>query len=306
MDEKRKAGARLAEFFLTNPLGEEVLEGTTGGLLYGASQLGSDQTLAQTGLETALAIAGGIGLGAAGRRIGARLGQKFHKDPLANQDSMVAMMGRTMGSETTAEGLKQQGRQMRQIVEQGLLNESATSMLREALENPSAFKTKYNLDPREFEEKLGVVMNARGAAAMLKQYSELSPEGRAALLAQLEPVLKRYGDIENAVANRAVSNMDSGIESLADLFRKEGAKEGVSPDARNALGGVADYFDGMRGVAEPVKGEQVGRAVGRFIGDEVGILGGAALGSVLAQQLGMESPKDRKIRELEAQLSGRG
>lgn len=29
-------------------------------------------------------------------------------------------------------------------------------------------------------------------------------------------------------------------------------------------------------------------------------------GSLLAQQLGMESPKDRRIRELEKQLSGAG
>ena len=55
---------------------------------------------------------------------------------------------------------------------------------------------------------------------------------------------------------------------------------------------------------QPVTGEHVGRAVGRFIGDEVGVLGGLAAGSLLAQQLGIDSPKDQKIRELEQQLKG--
>jgi len=83
---ERKAGSQLISFFLNDPLGEELLEGTAGGLIAGASQLGSDQTLGQTALETAAAIAGGIGLGMAGRRLGAMAGKQLHKGPLKQQD----------------------------------------------------------------------------------------------------------------------------------------------------------------------------------------------------------------------------
>ena len=42
--------------------------------------------------------------------------------------------------------------------------------------------------------------------------------------------------------------------------------------------------------------------VGRGIGDEMGIMGGVALGGVIGDQLGWESEKDRKIKELEREL----
>jgi hypothetical protein len=39
-------------------------------------------------------------------------------------------------------------------------------------------------------------------------------------------------------------------------------------------------------------------------GDEVGILGGLAAGGVAAEMMGLESQKDRRIRELEEQING--
>lgn len=303
MEEGRKAGTKLLQFFMTEPLGEEILEGTLGGLMVGASQLGSDQTLGQTALETATAIAGGIGLGAAGRRIGARLGRKIHEAPLKDQSGMLATVGRLTGMETTMEGVKEQGRRMRGLVEQGLMNESSTQMAREALSDPRAFQQKYNLNPQEFESLLSGVMAGRGASTAVRAYAELSPEQRAALLRQLQPMIDRYGNVEKAIAQNAVNNLDSNINDLAASLKKVAAEEGMSADQRKVMGDIGGFIQGMNSPASPITGEQVGRAVGRFIGDEVGIMGGMALGSVLAQQLGMESPKDRKIRELEKQLS---
>lgn len=305
MEEGRKAGAKLLQFFMTEPLGEEILEGTLGGLMVGASQLGSDQSLGQTALETAAAIAGGIGLGAAGRRIGAHLGKKFHAGPLKDQNGMLAMAGRLTGMETTGAGLKEQGKRMRAMVEQGLMNESAARMAQEAIADPRAFQVKYNLNPQEFEQLLAPVMAGRAVSGAVKTYADLPPEQRVELLKQLQPLIDRYGGVEQAIAQNAASGLNENIDQLAAALRKAGARDGIDDDARKVMGDLGDYVQGMNSPATPITGEHVGRAVGRFLGDEIGIMGGLALGSALAPQLGMESPKDRKIRELEQQLAGR-
>lgn len=306
MANDRKAGSRLLEFLLMDPVGEEVLEGTIGGLMAGATQLGSDQPLGQTALETAAAIAGGIGVGAIGRRLGARLGKRIHKDELKNQSGILATIGRLTGSETTVQGVKDQGRQFRSVIEQGLMNNSSEQMMREVMTDPAAFKAKYNIEPKEFESMLSSVLAGRAASGAVKTYAEMSPEQRASLLKQLEPMLNRYGSVERAVGQNAAQNLDDGIDRLADLLKKTSTEGDMEPDVSRAMDGLSGFVRGMNAPASAITGEHVGRAAGRFIGDEVGILGGMAMGSLLAQQLGIDSPKDQKIRELEKQLAARG
>ena len=304
MADDRMAGMRLLQFLQT-PTGEEVGEGTLGGLIAGASQLGSDQPLSQTALETAAAIAGGIGMGMLGRRIGAGLGKKIHKDPLSDQEGMVAMMARLGGNETLGEGLKQQGRQYRRTIESGLMERASQQMMQEAIENPQEFVRKYKLDPEEFKQLMPNVITGRSAQAMLKVYSEMPEESRQAFLSQFKPYLERYGAVEEAIGRNAAENMDEGIGKIRDRFMEARDADDTPEGARQVMEQMGQFTDGMLGNPVPVTGEHVGRAAGRFIGDEVGILGGMVAGSMLAQSLGIESPKDRKIRELEAKLSGR-
>lgn len=259
------AGMRLLQFLQT-PAGEEVAEGTLGGLIAGASQLGSDQPLSQTALETAAAIAGGIGMGMLGRRIGAGLGKKIHKDPLSDQEGMMATIGRMTGQETMGEGMQQTLRQGRGMMEEQLRKKAAQEMAAEATRDPAGFFQRYQKDPQEFLREV---------------------------------------DLYNLIGRRAAGGIDEFIEKVGDEFRKDAAEETTSPQAREMLGQLGDFWLGGKEKPLAVTGEHIGRAAGRFIGDEVGILGGLAAGSMLSQALGIESPKDRKIRELEAKLNGR-
>lgn len=302
---ERKAGSQLISFFLNDPLGEELLEGTAGGLIAGASQLGSDQTLGQTALETAAAIAGGIGLGMAGRRLGAMAGKQLHKAPLKQQDSMVANLARTLGSETTASGLRDQGIVMKSAVQEALVNETSARLAREAVADPGAFASRYGVSAEQFRQMLPNIKAGRTAAAAAEALRAMPPE----LKEQALKKLSEYEVIEKLITQKAAGSMDELIKDVAaSVDRVQGD---LDPSDLEGLQEVlkgrnpSDAIRSLLNPAPPITGEHVGRAVGRMIGDEVGILGGLAVGSLLAQQLGMESPKDRKIRELEQQLSGR-
>lgn len=302
---ERKAGSQLISFFLNDPLGEELLEGTTGGLIAGASQLGSDQTLGQTALETAAAIAGGIGLGMAGRRLGAMAGKQLHKGPLKQQDSMVANLARTFGSETTASGLRDQGVVTKSAIQEALVNETSARLAREAMDNPAEFAKRYGVSAEQFAQMLPNVKAGRTAAAAAGALRVMPPEMREQALKQLS----EYEAVERLITQKAAGGMDESIKDAAAAFdRVQGDLDPSNLEAVKEILKGRNPSDAIRSLlnpAPPITGEHVGRAVGRFIGDEVGVLGGLALGSVLAQQLGMDSPKDRKIRELEEQLAGR-
>ena len=161
--------------FGQTPLGEEVLEGTIAGGLTGAGMLFSEQDIRQTALQTALAIAGGIGVGMGGRRIGSYLGKKLH--------------------------------------------------------------------PGEFERHL-----------------------------------------------------PGGMENPAYTI-------GLGLGQESAVKGIRDLMAEAGGYAQPkVTGEELGRAAGRMFGDEVGVLAGLGAGYGISQAMGIESPKDKAIRELTAEL----
>ncbi len=279
-------------WLVTNPLGEEVLEGTTGGLIAGASQLGSDQPLEQTALETAAAIGGGIGIGMLGRRFGARIGKRIRPEALLDQEGMLATVGRTVGSETTLEGVKSQAATMKNVIQESLVNSTSAHMLQEAIANPIAFAGKYGIDATAFQEALPLVQKGRTAAGMIDAVGHLPPAQRERVMEQL----KDYVKVENLITAETANNMDALIRRTGDRY-KDVEIEGVP-------GKIGPQITALLNPTVPITGEHMGRAAGRILGDEIGILGGLAAGSVLASALGMESPKDRRIRELENQLGG--
>lgn len=311
MAEVRPAGMKILEFFAENPLGEEILEGTMGGAMVGASQLGTDKSPGQVALETATAILGGIGVGMAGRRIGAWAGKKMHAAPLKDQSGMLAFMGRSFGNETTAKGLKENAIMGREAIKEALINDTSATMAREAATDPAAFLGKYGVDPVVFQANLGAVQGGRVAAAGLRAMELMPPEQRQMLMRELQKKLGDYEAVENAVTGATRDSFDQAVKGVVADREKIGAEvDQMAREVGAGGGGVGDYVSRMlSGLDRPVQqitGEHVGKAVGRFLGDEVGVLGGMAAGSLLAQQLGMESPKDRRIRELEKQLAGRG
>jgi hypothetical protein len=302
---ERKAGSQLVSFFLHDPLGEEILEGTTGGLIAGASQLGSDQTAGEIALKTAAAIAGGIGLGMVGRRLGAAVGKRMQPKALEKQDSLVANLARTLGSETTTAGLRDQGAVMKTAVQEALVNETSSRLAREAVQDPAGFAKRYGVSADLFYQLMPSVKAGRTAAAAAEAMKVMPPEMRE----QAMKKLAEYELVEKLVTGKAAGSLDEMIASAAStadrLQRDLDPAELENMQELLKGKGPGDALRSLLNPAPPITGEHVGRAVGRMIGDEVGILGGLAVGSLLAQQLGMESPKDRKIRELEAQLQGR-
>lgn len=302
--EIRPAGMRIVEFFADTPLGEEILEGVMGGGIAGLSQVGSGKSAGQIALETAAAMLGGVAIGAAGRRIGGALGRRVHAAPLQDQGGTLAMIGRTFGNETTAKGLKENAVMGREAIKESLLRQTSAAMAKEAVADPAGFAARYGVAPEQFQSMVGVVDGGRGVAAALKAMETMTPEQRQALAGPLLEQLKKYEQIEQAIAQRAHDNFD---ETVRRVVSDRGKYAQEVEDLAPGMGEVVDrLLQGLDRPVQAVTGEHVGKAIGRFMGDEVGVLGGLAAGSLLAQQLGIENPKDQRIRELEQQLAGRG
>jgi len=282
--------------FLMSPMGEEVLEGTMTGGVAGLSQIGSDTTPQEIALKTVGGIAGGIGLGMAGRRIGAAIGKRINPNALKNQEGMLATFGRMTGSESTIEGLKHQGQIGKSMLQEALIQETSSAMLEEALKNPNAFATKYGVTADQFQQAIPYVKQGRKAAAAARTYEMLPEKERHELV---QNVMKTYKQVEQAVVTNAATGMDKTIERIAS---KPISKETMVPGVDKS---VSQMLDSLLGSAPPIKGEHIGRAIGRFAGDEIGILTGMAGASALTGPLGMQSPKDIKIKELEQKLNQR-
>lgn len=309
------AGDKLVNFFLHNPVGEEIGEGTLGGLLAGGAMLGSDQSLGQTALQTAAAIAGGIGLGMGGRRIGAVIGKRLHPKALANQDSLVANLSRMAGSETTAAGLKHQGAVMKQGIQEALINETSSALMREAAADPKGFMQKYKIDPAVFQQLAPKVAEGRIAASAVKALGGIDP--RIAVEAiksnpQARQALKSYEQVENLITSKSAADIDDNLLNIANYIddlqnpAKRGGDDDAIAEMMDSLSSVGVSGQSLRDMmtgAPPVTGEEVGRAIGRALGDEIGVLSGLALGGVAADQLGLESEKDRKIKQLQQELN---
>ena len=309
---ERIAGSRLLNFAMHNPLGEEIAEGTVGGLLAGGGMLGSDQSIEQTALQTAAAIAGGIGIGMLGRRIGAGIGKRVKPGALKQQDSLLANFGRMAGSETTASGLRDQSVIMKNVVQEGLIKQTSSELMREAMENPVAFAKSYGMDPKAFIELAPKVNQGRMVATGLETVKNLPPDAMKRLVDEnpgIQKVLANYEKVENLITKKAAGSIDETIIKVAEGL--ENMPKNI--DNQEILEQLTEFNNG-RSPAEsvrsllnptaPVSGQQVGRAFGRVFGDEVGILGGLAAGGVVSEMMGLESQKDRRIRELEDQING--
>lgn len=278
---KRPAGAALLEWAQT-PMGEEILEGTVGGLIAGLPMFFvQDQDPGAAALMTAGGVLGGIGVGMAGRKIGAHLGKHFHPEALKDQDGVIAALARTTGSESLTQGLEQQGRMMRGQVADYLVERQAMDMVREG-----------RVSPELMEELRGI----RQVSSAVDALRGMTPEQRAGLFGQtgMTPEkMERLSQLEKELTTGAAEQMDRHLMEAAELLEREGSAIPVL---------TPEMLRGMTQPPEAVTGEHVGRMIGRVAGDEIGVLGGIGLGGLLASQLGVQSPKDKEIARLKQQL----
>ena len=288
-------GKKFLDFFIHNPVGEEILEGTTGGLLAGGALIGTDQSPEEIALKTGAGIAGGIGIGMAGRRIGAGIGKRIQPKALKDQEGFLASASRSIGSETTAEGLKQQGAAMKATVQESLVKDSSERLIQEAIQNPHMFAKKYGINATEFQNTVPSVLKGRQAAAVANMYSNISPQQRKQLA---DEVLGSYKQVEDLIATNASENIDQTLSRMA----KNPALQDVKVEGLDEGLNIGKHIQDLLNPVAPVTGEQVGRAAGRVLGDEIGVLGGLAAGGLIADQLDLTDPRDKTIKMLREQL----
>ena len=235
-------------------------------------------------------------MGMLGRRIGARIGNRVHKDPLKNQEGMLAMIGRTTGSESTAAGLRDQGKVMKSAVQEGLMRETSSAMLRQASEDPMLFAQKYGISAEQFQRMVPNVGAGRTVSTAAKMIEGMPPEQRKQLV---DGLLSEYEVVENAIAKQASGSIDEVINGLVNEKDIQGMR---IPGSEKS---VSDVLQGLLTPTPAITGRHIGRAAGRFLGDEIGVLGGLVAGDFASRALGMEDPRESRIRELEQQLAGR-
>jgi hypothetical protein len=286
----------LIKFFIS-PLGEEIVEGAMGGGVAGLSQVDSDTTPQEIALKTTGAIAGGIGLGMAGRRIGASIGKKINPNPLKNQDGILASFGRLVGSESTIEGAKHQAQAVKSGIQEALVNETSAILMEQAIQNPNEFAARYGITLDQFQHIMPFVKKGRQAAAAAKIYETLPEKEKHKLVHRLKN--SSYAIAENITTQYTADFMDDIIKLKAN---KPKLKEITIPGTNKS---IADMFGSLLNPAPPITGEHIGRAIGRFAGDEIGILTGLGAASALTGPLGILSPKDIKIKELEQELQSK-
>lgn len=281
-----------------NELAQEAMEGILGGGLAGVGMLGTDTPLSQAGIQTLGAMAGGVGLGMLGTRIGARIGKAIHPQALKNQEGLLAMFGRTVGQKTLAKGAKELMLQGKGMVKKEIIEQTSAKMAQEALSNPIVFAQKYGITAQEFQQQLPTIQKGTQIKAILDTYETLDPKIKTQFKNQIaNKINTNYAKVENVIAREAVENLDQNIAKMATLSQGK-TIPGTSVD-------MGRVFQSLLDDTKAVTGEHIGRAVGRFAGDELGVVGGLAAGGALSSAMGIENPKDRKIRELEQQLNYR-
>ena len=288
-------GKKFLDFFIHNPVGEEILEGTTGGLLAGGALIGTDQSPEEIALKTGAGIAGGIGIGMAGRRIGAGIGKRIQPKALKDQEGFLASASRSIGSETTAEGLKQQGAAMKVTMQESLVKDSSEKLIQEAMQTPHMFAKKYGINATEFQNTVPSVLKGRQAAAVANMYKDISPEQRKQLT---DKVLGTYKQVEDLITTNASTNIDKTLSRMA----KDPALQDIKVEGLDEGLNVGKHIQDLLKPTTPVTGEQVGRAAGRFLGDEIGLLGGIGIAGIVADKLDLTDPKDKTIKMLREQL----
>jgi hypothetical protein len=268
------AGNRMIKF-LSGPMGEEILEGVLGGTMVVAPQFFTEEDPRENALQLALAIGGGIGLGMAGRRIGAHIGERLHPGEITHEG--LASVVRLGGHETVGEGMA------------SLAATASANRGRELMDT-----TARNL--RQDLQRLGD-QEFTAAYPDLAKAGMLPSTATPAQLQQLEAfqgatssAARQTVELEAKEAKRIMEKLAEEHPQVAAAMREQG----LSPEQTEQA---------WAGRAAPVTGEHAGRLAGRIFGDEIGILSGAGIGALIAGQLGWQSPKDAQIAQLKAQLA---
>ena len=262
---------KAATWMMTNPVGEEVTEGTIGGLIYGSGGLGTDQPLEETAAKTLGAIAGGIALGMGGRRLGAMAGKAINPKALKDQEGFLSSTARLLGSETTAKGIQNQVSLGKGAIEKSLLEESSYKLLNEATNDPKGFAARYGMSPDVFKAELARVNGGNEIKAVLDTVEALPAAQRKELVDSVVGDMSDYIKTEDLVRSQAAGTFNEKLERLANVDLDKVA-DNLGTTSDKLKGALKDLQENK---AETVTGEHVGRAIGRMAGDEVGILLGA-------------------------------
>lgn len=273
---KESAGSRLVEM-MQDPLFEEVAEGLIAGSLMVTPMLfQEDKDGRETALQFAGAVAGGIGLGMGGRRIGAHIGKEWHPDEIKSPE--IASIARMGGQETISKGVSSSMQSFTDDIAQQFNDRGAWKLRDDLMEmDDSAFQAAY-----PDLALVGVKPSAVSADDLdkLTTYSKATAsDGRMAY---------------DSALDRADNALKSGFSQMTPEERGIAEAAGIN----------GEMFAKLREKPEPVTGEHAGRLVGRVLGDEIGAIGGFALGSLAAGQLGWQSSKDAEIERLKKQLTG--
>ena len=297
MDQAKLAGkfAKLQQ----SDLFQESIEGLIFGGTAGISLLGTDTALPEVALQTAGAIGGGIGIGLAGKHIGAAIGKRLHPAALKNQQGLLAAFGRATGQKTLAKGGTEALRYQKGLIKQELKNQTSKVLLDEALQNPQQFTQKYGVSAEDFKKYNNAAKVSSQVQAGLETLEALSPEQKKELASQVQTTMNQgFNQVEELIAKQSAANVDTNLRKMAQM-----------PSAQMEIPGmdmkIGDVVESLLKKPTEITGEHLGRAVGRFAGDEIGAVAGMQLGALAAGGLGIENSKDKKIRELEQQLNYR-
>jgi hypothetical protein len=287
MDQAKLAGkfAKLQQ----SDLFQESMEGLLFGGTAGVSLLGTDTPLSEVALQTAGAIGGGIGIGLAGKHIGAAIGKRLHPVALKNQQGILANIGRTTGQKTLAKGATESLRYQKGLIKQELKNQTSKVLLDEALQNPQQFTQKYGVSAEDFKKYNNAVKISGQVQAGLETLEALSPEQRKELTSQVKTTMNQgFNQVEELIANQSAANVDANLKKMAQM-----------PSAQTEIPGmdmkIGDVIESLLKKPNEITGEHIGRAVGRFAGDEIGAVTGMQLGALAAGTLGIKNEKDKQL-----------
>jgi len=277
---------------------QESLEGIGGGAMAGVGLLGGNVPLSQVGIQTLAAMAGGVGFGMLGTRLGAALGKRLHPQALKNQAGPIATFGRGAGQKTLISGPAEIMRYGKGQIKQELREQTTSQLMDQALQNPQAFANKYGVDAETFKKYQSSVSMAGQGRALMETLERIPPEAKKEMAGNVRELMNQgFNQVENLINTQAALRMDDNLAKMAMLQKGK-----VLPGTDIDLGSA---FESLLKDPQVITGEHVGRAVGRFIGDEIGIIGGLTAGGALAGAMGIKNDKDKRIEELERQL-GRG
>lgn len=287
MDQAKLAGkfAKLQQ----SDLFQESIEGLLFGGTTGISLLGTDTPLSEVALQTAGAIGGGIGIGLAGKHIGAAIGKRLHPVALKNQQGILANIGRVTGQKTLTKGATESLRYQKGLIKQELKNQTSKVLLDEALQNPQQFTQKYGVSAEDFKKYNNAVKISGQVQAGLETLEALSPEQRKELTSQVKTTMNQgFNQVEELIANQSAANVDANLKKMAQM-----------PSAQTEIPGmdmkIGDVIESLLKKPNEITGEHIGRAVGRFAGDEIGAVTGMQLGALAAGTLGIKNEKDKQL-----------